>query len=161
MESETALSQPWFDNWFPYTKLQPPQLGGSYIIRERLQQAVAMAVMEHKRRPHCRSGRIRQDGVVRFAGPRRFTHRLGSSGQDRQRHLRLFASLLATALRPWLADGGRSLITFLQSVPNLLEKTAPLAARLINDLVPVENGPLLLILDDFHAINDTGQFTNF
>ena len=43
MESETALSQQWFDNWFPYTKLQPPQLGGSYIIRERLQQAVAMA----------------------------------------------------------------------------------------------------------------------
>lgn len=141
------------ETWFPYTKLQPPHPGNNYITRLGLQQALADAVHRHKltliAAPAGSGKTILSASLAHSDLPTAWVA-LGETDND----LSLFAALLMTALRPWLPDDGRSLFTFLQTVPNLPDKTAQLAALLINTLHPDENTPLVLILDDYHVISD-------
>lgn len=141
------------ENWFPHTKLKPPLPGSNYVTREQLQQTFASAVRQHRLTliaAPAGSGKTVLGASLAQGGWGTAWVSLDETDND----LALFVILLATALRPWLADGGGALFAFLQTVPNLPQKTAQLAALLINSLRPVEGELAALILDDYHAIND-------
>lgn len=139
--------------WFPFTKLQPPIPGRNQVTRIRLQRVLFRAIREHKLTliaAPAGSGKTVLSASLCESDGQTVWVALDAADDD----LPLFAALLAAALRPWLADGGRSLLNFLQTVPNLPEKTTPLAALFINSLQTTdEDGPLILILDDYHVIH--------
>ncbi len=153
MANETASRPPGPEIWFPYTKLQPPQPGRHTIPRDRLQQALADAAQGHRltliAAPAGSGKTILSATLTQGDAPTAWVS-LDAADND----LTLFAALLTTALRPWLIDDGLALFTFLQNIPHVSDKPAPLAARLINSLRPLAHEPLALILDDYHVITD-------
>ncbi len=141
------------ENWFPYTKLQAPQPSRNHVSRMPLQQALATAVQHHKLTlvaAPAGSGKTNLSASLPHSGLPTAWVALDEADND----LSIFAALLATALGDWLPDNGRSLFTFLQSIPNLPQKTVQLAALLINSLHPGDDAPIILILDDYHLITE-------
>jgi LuxR family maltose regulon positive regulatory protein len=161
MDNENTLPPLASENWFPYTKLQAPQPGSNHVTRMPLQQALADAVHHHKLTliaAPAGSGKTNLISSLCHSGLPTAWVALDKTDND----LPIFAALLATALGSWLPDNSRSLFAFLQSVPNLPEKTAQLAALFINSLRPEDGAPIILILDDYHLIIDPviHQFIN-
>jgi len=153
MEHDIVHPQSTPQSWFPYTKLQPPQPGSNHVIRERLQQTLATAVRQHKLTliaAPAGSGKTILSAALAHSDLPTAWVALDETDND----LPLFVALLAAALRPWLKDEGRALLSFLQTVPNLPEKTAQLATLLINNLHPEHQTAHILILDDYHVITD-------
>lgn len=153
MDIETPSNLPPPEIWFPYTKLRPPPPIQSNIARSTLQKTFTDAVLQHKLTliaAPAGSGKTVLSASLAQSGIPVAWVALDETDDD----LLLYAALLATALGTWLSDNGRSLLTFLQTVPNLKDKTAQLAVLLINNLRPTDDGPLVLILDDYHVISD-------
>jgi len=162
MKNNTASSQPTAENWFPYTKLQPPQLRANQVMRTRLQTTLLDAARDHKltliAAPAGSGKTILAATLTQSDSPTAWVT-LDSTDDD----LPTFVALLVAALQDQLQDEGHSLLNFLQSVPNLHQKSSQLAAILINNLSGAGRTPSILILDDYHAITDPAihQFLDY
>lgn len=153
MENEIASLRPALENWFPYTKVQPPQPGHNHVARDRLQRTLAGAVRDHKLTlvaAPAGSGKTVLCASLAHSDMPAAWVTLDETDND----LPLFVALLATALRPWMRDDGRSLLAFLQAASNLSEKTGLLTSHLINSLEVEGDDPHVLILDDYQAIDE-------
>ena len=153
MESDTPLTQSMPENWFPYTKFQPPQLGANVVVRLRLQTTLRNATVRHRLTliaAPAGSGKTILTAALAHSDLPATWVALDSTDDD----LAIFVALVITALRDRLQDEGQAIISFLQTVPNAYEKMPQLAAILINQLKPADQSPSILVLDDYHTITD-------
>jgi LuxR family maltose regulon positive regulatory protein len=154
MEDKTPSTQSPPENWFPYTKLQPPQHGATFVTRPRLQAILDDAVRRHKVTlvaAPAGSGKTILASTLAQNDLATAWIALDPTDDD----LPIFVALLATALRHQLEDEGQAILSFLRTVHNVHEKTAQLVTILINNLSPAAQSPFILILDDYHAITDS------
>ena len=153
MEDKAPTTQSPPEKWFPFTKLQPPQHGVTLVARPRLQAIVDDAVRRHQvtliAAPAGSGKTILASTLTQSDLPTAWVA-LDATDDD----LPVFVALLAAALRHWLQDEGQAILSFLQTVPNIHEKTAQLATILVNNLSLTPGSPFILILDDYHAITD-------
>jgi LuxR family maltose regulon positive regulatory protein len=150
MENVPTLTRSAPENWFPYTKFQPPQPGANLVLRPRLQTALLDAATRYRltlaAAPAGSGKTILAATLAQSDYPVAWVA-LDATDDD----LATFVALLATALQDRLQDGRQTILTFLQTVPNVQEKTGQLATVLINQLKPAPT-PAILVLDDYHAI---------
>lgn len=153
MDERGPQAGPPTGGWHPFTKLQPPQLGDSHVGRRQLQAALRDAVLRHRLTliaAPAGSGKTNLAATL-AAGVLPATWIALDAADD---DLFIFVSALEAGLRPQLRDGGHAIRSFLQSVPNALERPARLGATLINSLRPDAAPPAVLILDDYHVITE-------
>ncbi|MCB0181198.1 MAG: hypothetical protein KDI62_23435 [Anaerolineae bacterium] len=153
MENNSLLTQPVPENWFPYTKFQPPQFGANVVVRLRLHTMLYEAAVRHRltlvAAPAGSGKTILTSSLTQSDLPTAWVA-LDPTDDD----LTSFVALILTALRDRLQDDGQAVLSFLQTVPNAPEKTSQLTAILINQLKPADQSPSVLILDDYHTIID-------
>ena len=156
--SELAIPQ----HWFPYTKLQPPQLGHHLVVRSRLSAQLFEAINQHKLTlvaAPAGSGKTSLLATLPPSKPATAWIALDATDDD----LPVFVALLVTALQQQLQDDGEAILGFLQTVPFADEVVAQLASLLINQIRPFEQEPFILILDDYHTIESQSihQFVTY
>lgn len=148
-EFPTTIAVP--NHWFPYTKLQPPQLGKQLVGRPELQSQLFARIKQHRltliSAPAGSGKTTLAATLIQSATPVVWVA-LDSTDDD----LPVFVALLVTALRAQLQDDGQAILAFLQTIPYADEVVAQLASMLINQLHVSDHESFVLILDDYHTI---------
>ena len=162
MESSTRVEMSIPQHWFPYTKLQPPQLSNYLVERSRLSTQLHEAIN------HCKltlvaapagSGKTSLLSILPQSDLATAWVALNATDDD----LPVFVALLVSALQQQLQDKGEAILGFLQTVPYADEIIAQLASLLINNLKPFGQTKFALILDDYHTIDSPAihQFVSY
>ena len=159
MESNHTAKQPNTQHWFPYTKLQPPQLSKYLVTRSQLSAQLFEAISRHKLTlvaAPAGSGKTSLLSTLPQSGIAIVWVALDAADDE----FPVFVALLVAALQAQLQDDGEAILGFLQTVPNADDVASQLATLLINHLKPFGKSPteqdlFAIILDDYHALDST------
>ncbi len=141
-------------HWFPYTKLLPPQGGKQFVQRTGLYNQFSQTIVQHKLiliSAPAGSGKTVLAATLLDDQPNGAWIALDPTDDD----VPVFVALFVTALEKQLLDNGQAILRFLQTVPYADEVVAQLASMVINQLQPVDDQPLILVLDDYHTIQNS------
>jgi LuxR family transcriptional regulator, maltose regulon positive regulatory protein len=153
MENSDSSTHSMPKHWFPYTKLQPPQHRANFIPRIPLQNALLEAVQQHRITliaAPAGSGKTSLAGTLIHSNLSLAWATLDTTDND----FPIFILLLVAVLQPHLREDGRTVLTFVQTVPNAETKTAQLATLFINQLLSTATSSTILVLDDYHVIEN-------
>ena len=141
--------------WFPETKLHPPLPGDDTLMRPRLLDAVRAAILAHRLtliaapagagKTTTLAALLRERDALAVAWLA-----LDSDDNDPA----TFAAALLAALRRGLPGCGTVAQTLFDGLPDPGAQLRRILGVLINDLPDLSARPLVLVLDDLHAITE-------
>ncbi len=143
-------------SWFPQTKLRPPRPGEANLPRPHLLDQARAVVLGHRltlASAPAGSGKTTLLAALPVALPDLPIAWLALDTDDNDPTT--FASVLTLALRAALPTLGAATEALLASLPEPGAQLRRLMGTLINDLIAAPVGPLVLVLDDLHAISDS------
>lgn len=144
-------------NWFPQTKLYPPQVGRQVLHRPRLLEAIYQAITTHRLillSAPAGAGKTTAIASIYHDYPKLPLAWLTLDEQDNDT-LTFFRAVLA-AIRRCLPGCGQTLQMVLDTPAAANIKPQRLMTLLINDIVEQSPEILVLVLDDLHRVSDPG-----
>lgn len=142
-------------DWFPQTKLRPPQVGATILTRPHLLAQSRAAALAHRLTlvaAPAGSGKTTLLAALPGALTTLPVAWLALDADDNDPTT--FAAALVAALRVALPALGRATESLLDSLPDPGAQLRRLMGTLINDLVAAPVGPFVLVLDDLHTIGE-------
>ncbi|WP_420629955.1 LuxR C-terminal-related transcriptional regulator [Candidatus Leptofilum sp.] len=138
------------------TKLQTPQLHKDYLPREKLVQHARTAVSQHKltliSAPAGAGKTTLAVGIAQaFVQAATAWLRLDAADNDPQ----IFATALVLALQTAVPQVGKQTVQIIQNAPDPAQMLRQALTLLVNDLHDVAENSLLVVLDDYHTIENT------
>jgi LuxR family maltose regulon positive regulatory protein len=137
------------------TKTQFPQFSQDYLPRPRLVQAGQMAVLQHKltliSAPAGAGKTTFAASVMQAVETEKAWLRLDAGDNDPQ----TFVTALVQALQTAVPQIGEQIVQFIHNTADPAQTLRQALTLLVNDLHDMVTNRLLLVLDDYHTIENT------
>lgn len=146
-------------NWFPQTKLYPPQVSSEVLHRPRLVEAVYRAATTKYLTllsAPAGAGKTTAIAAVHHHDPNLPLAWLTLDGQDND--VLTFFKVVLAAIQRCLPGCGQTLQMVLDTPAAANIEPQRLMALLINDILEQSPENLVLVLDDLHRINDSDVY---